>query len=88
MLHSPTYDASLQEAAGRQINLAANMLARLKANPFSTDKHTKSMYILQSGSHFQKLYSLLRESGSLSKKIFEVFLEIAAIVYYHSPGQP
>lgn len=46
MLNSHTYDAWLQGAVGGQINLAANMLARLKANPFSTDKHTKSMYIL------------------------------------------
>lgn len=46
MPNIPTYDAWLQEAAEGQINLAANMLAPLKVNPFSTDKHTKSVYIL------------------------------------------
>lgn len=46
MLYSHTYDVWLQELAGGQVNLAANMLAHLKANPFSTIKHTTSMYIL------------------------------------------
>lgn len=46
MLYSHAYDVWLQEPAGGQINLAANMLAYLKANQFSTTKHTKSMYIL------------------------------------------